>query len=467
MQHRTKLDHTLINLVNEFEIKSGNGRAILLDEKDYSLLIKYYEQEFNFDKALEVAELALQQYSYTPDFYIISARLLLKIQNPEEALESIEKAAVVSPNEKEVLLLKARILCHLSRHGEALEITQSLLSSNIPFDLSEILLCEAYIFESMKDYNGMYRTLKNVLTMTPGNSEALERMWISVELSRNFEDSVIFHKSLIDEDPFSSKAWYNLGHAYSCLSEYDKGIEALEYAIAIDNEFEMAYLDCSELCYQIGYYAKALQLYEEIMRIFGEDEELLVSLGSCYFYLGGHNKAKKILRKAAKLDPYNDETYFFLGECERKDGSYKEAIKYYKKAVRIESRREEYYSGLASCFVKTEDHTMADHYFRKATEIGPERHEIWLDHVKFLIGIGEYHIALEVLDEAEFSAVSNDLVYCRAIVLFWLQKKTDAIKFLEEALNDDFANYPIIFDISPNMKFNETVISMIKYFKPE
>lgn len=92
-------------------------------------------------------------------------------------------------------------------------------------------------------------------------------------------------------------AWYNLGHAYSCLGEYEKAVEALEYSFLINSHFEQGYLDCAELCLQVNMYEKALRCYQEANEMFGPDAELIVYIAECLIKLNRHKEAKLKLQK--------------------------------------------------------------------------------------------------------------------------------------------------------------------------
>ena len=77
MENKIKRDSALINLVSDFESKFDQGEVGYLDEKVYLQLLEYYEDEYLFEKALEVADFAIEQYKYRSEFYIIKSRLLL------------------------------------------------------------------------------------------------------------------------------------------------------------------------------------------------------------------------------------------------------------------------------------------------------------------------------------------------------------------------------------------------------
>ena len=292
----------------------------------------------------------------------------------------------------------------------------------------------------------------------------MERIWISAELSRRYEDSVALHKQIIDKDPYNYQAWYNLGHGYNCIWEYEKAIDSLEYSFIINPDFESGYLDCADTCLQLKNYEKALEIYIEANHRFGPNNELMVNIAHCYIYMDRISIAKQWLLKAIKLDSYNDEAYFLLGECYAKDNVWYNAINAYYKAIELENRREEYYLGLAKAYLAVEDYNKATINFQLATETGPEETLYWREYICFLIKIGLYDEAFQVLDEAEDHTYGADLLYCRAITHYLVKNKAECLELLEEALCEDYDQHKLIYEIAPELKLDKEINSMLRYF---
>src|SRR5690606_22624009 len=136
-------------------------------------------------------------------------------------------------------------------------------------DLVDIALCEAYLYEKQKQYEKMFEALKEALRIDPSNEEALEKIWWSVENCKMYDESIVFHKELLDRDAYSYLAWFNLGQGHSCNGDYEEAIEAMEYSFLINPDFELGYLECAETCIQIGKYEQALRIYRELIDNFG------------------------------------------------------------------------------------------------------------------------------------------------------------------------------------------------------
>jgi tetratricopeptide (TPR) repeat protein len=467
MEHRTKKNHPPHELVSEYEARNEQGDQMYLAEKDFCQLINYYEDEREVTRALDVVDHAISLHSYCADFLIIKARLLLATSKPLRALRYLDQAEIISPSELDVYLLRARVLCELGHFDTALAILESGRKFSVGSDLVEIAMCEAYIFERQKMYDRMFESLASALRLDPQNEEALERIWWSVENSKKYDESIEFHKELLDRDAYSYLAWFNLAQGYSCNGDYEKAIEAMEYSFLINPDFEMGYLDCADLCIQIGRYDQAHKIYKELIENFGGDCEEFVKLAECEFHTGRIQDCKRTLIEALKMDSYSDEAYYYLGRCFNALGKYKNAISSLIKAINIEDRREEYYGELAVAYQAVGENGKADFYFRKATEIGPEMDTFWYMHVRFLIGLGEYEKALDVLEEAEYQTSSADLDYCKVACLFRLKRQSKAMNTLRDALLENFTAHEMLFEMVPELKENKEITSMLRYYLGE
>ncbi len=459
-EHESSLNH----LVSEFEAMSKEGSVTFLTEQDFVKLINYYEDEFLFDKALKVTECAIKQHGFSADFHIRKAQLLLSMRNSESAMSSLDQAEIFAPSEIEIQVLRAKVFISIGEYSNALMILNVEEDIYDPVDVSDIYVCKAQVYECLKEYDKMFDALIHALVQFPENEEALERIWVCTELTKDYQRSIDFHLSLIDRNPYNYLAWYNLGHAHACEGNYKEAIEAYEYSFIINEDFELGYRDCADLCHQIQKYNQALDYYLDTLQKFGPDSELLANIGECHFFEKDYEEAKLYFNKASKLDPYNDEVYYYLGLCHFHEDRFLSAINSFFKAIEIEDRREEYFANMAKSFAKIGEFSKANYYFLKATEIGPEQSEIWIAHATFLLSIGEKNRALEVIEDAEFHAVGTELQYCAAACEYALGRSDRAKTLLKEALHDDSAMHTIIQDIWPSMMKDQHIKSLIQYY---
>ena len=467
MDNRTKRDVSFLSIVSEFETNFENGNSIFYDKRTFLEIIRFYEEEFQYEKAVEVTDIAIEQFKYQSDFFIIKARLLFQTNCHEEALKLLAKAEKISPYEHDVLLLKIRILAFQGKVDEANEILAVMKKYISKDDLSDVYLSESYINEITHDYPGMYENLSKAVVCDWNNEEAMERLGFAVQLCKNFEQSIEFHQLVLNNNPYNYLAWFNLGHAYACQGEYDQAILSLEYAFITEENFQNGYLDCADICIQEKEYQKALSIYESYLDKFGLDEEVLVNMAECQFQLGDLNNARIVLNKILKLDPYNDEVYFKLGLCYSKAKKWNKAINAYHKAITLEDNSEDYYLHLAHAHNALGSYDNAELFYSKAVEIGPEQSIYWKEYIAFLIKIGKLESALVVFQEADDFTFGADLLYCKGVAEYMAGKKEEAYLTFEEALKEDYAIHVLMYDIEPELALDPTLNSMINYYKEE
>jgi tetratricopeptide (TPR) repeat protein len=151
----------------------------------------------------------------------------------KDCLALLEIAESIAPFEREISIIRARAHAIKKQFTEAHEILEDLRVGATKSDSVDILIAESFIYEHMKDYNAMYDALANAVTIDSKNEEAMERVWISAELSRRYDDSVELHKYIIEKDPYNYQAWYNLGHGYNCIWEYEKALMHLSILLLL------------------------------------------------------------------------------------------------------------------------------------------------------------------------------------------------------------------------------------------
>lgn len=458
-------DQAIYDLVTEYENSSRQGLAVFLAEKAYQQLIDYYEEEGQLDRALEVVDQAIEQYNYSVDFYLRKAHLQIDTHHEQAALDTLDEAALFAPDEVEIDLLRAEAFIYMNRINDALVLLEERKLQGPRSTLSDILLVEAMAYEHQEEYELMFYTLSRALRVNPKNEEALERVWLAVELSKKYEESIKLHDDLLNHDAYLYLAWYNLGHAHAYLGNYEQAVEAYEFAYVINERFEYAYRDCAELCFEMKRYGKALKCFLEILELFEPDSELLLRIGQCYRELGNYVQARSFCHRAIKMDPLNDEVHFHMGLCYSDEKKWKLAVRSFRKALSIESSREEYYAALAEAFFYTDDWEKAEQLYRTAVDIAPEDIAYWLKYVAFLLAADRPSTALNAIEEAEEYELGVKLLYARVATLCSIGRRKEAMYWLGEALSEEYDLYPVLFGLVPELEQDSGLLSLIASYR--
>lgn len=119
----------LQQLVTRYEQNNPSKEIIFLSQEEFEELLVYYYGQHDFEKTLEVADLAISQFAFTPEFYKWKA-LIHKINLEEDkALDTLEKLSIYAPKDEEALMLRLEVLTHFEKVKDAREVLEYLQSS--------------------------------------------------------------------------------------------------------------------------------------------------------------------------------------------------------------------------------------------------------------------------------------------------------------------------------------------------
>lgn len=439
----------------------------MTDVRSYALLVAHYMSEHMYELALQVSELAIKCFPFRSDFYITKAKILLELGMFDQCIKYLDKAEQKAPYDLDITLLRARVIAELGDCEEAIDMLDKLKDIVGHPQLMSIYLVEAYIYDLLGDCTMVVERLRIVLRDNPLHEEALQLLWNTLDTFRAYDLSIQINESLIDLNPYNYMAWYMLGQSYAAETDYEQAIDAMEYSFIINTEFATGYLECAGLCMDICRYKQALSIYTEYVLKFGASEDILVRMAKCQIHIDEHAAAKMNLYKAVKLEENNDEIYYLLGLCYSKDGKWYKAIAAYLKAIDIDDTIEDYYLGLAKAFDRVEDYNKATVNFQIAADLAPHRNEIWSDYTAFLIKLGLYEEAERIIQEGLCFAYGGDMMYCQAIISFYMGQQKLGLRQLEEALEEDFDGHEFIFKMSPELEIDKEIMAMIRYFRGE
>lgn len=459
--------HAILNLVFTYENMLERNQVKFVNLQSYHNLVDYYERECLLERALEVVGHAIAQVGYQPSLYLRKAELLLEKKEPFQALTLLDQVDAQTPGLLRSATLRAEGLATMGLHSQGLALLDSLKTVVEGKDLSKVYVCEALIFDSLREFERMFYVLKAALAEDSSNTEALSRMWYVVEYARKHEESVELHEDIVDNDPYNALAWYNIGASQYYLCNYEEAIEAYEFAFLAKDDFEFAYRECAEVCLLTRDFQKALSCYQDVLERFEPDADLFLNIGKCYEELGNFVVARDFFQRAVAFDPFNAEAQYHIGRCFAKQKDWQRAVVALQKAIRLEDKNEDYLSAIAEAYNHTGNLKKALEFYREATEVAPELPQHWVNLALFQMRHRQFAQALEVLDEADEHTYGPEVLYCRSACLFEMGNKSEALLTLEEALYEDFDAHTTLFKLLPVLEKDKEVKAVIAIFQPE
>ena len=453
-------------LLHKYESFQNTPQCGSWTESELLELIEYFEGEYLLEQALEVCDLGLTRYPYSHEFYVQRSRILILNGQEASAMLHLDEAELVSPESVDVHLLRAEALGALALYTEAHQLLDQLKSNYKHKALSDIFFVEAIVFEKEENYEQMYFALEASLEADSTNISALDRVWPVAQHSRRHLECMDLLERILDKNAYSYHAWHQLGNGWSYLGQYERALEAYDYAVVIREDFWPAWQDQADLCFELQQYEQALQHYRVLEKKDHNDPELEFRIAQCLFHTEQIESAKVYLLKAIRTEPLNEEIFYYYGECMAAQQQLHAAVKAYRKAIQIDELREEYHAALAECYYDLENWDLAEYHFATATDLAPENVQYWLQYATFLMETDREELALDVLEEAEFNALGVEITYCKIACLFLAGRRKEAFTLLQQALYEHYDLYPALFDLAPELEKDRQVLAAIAAFQP-
>lgn len=456
----------LSKLVKNYE----NNSTGLFDQHILEQIIDFYEDNNELEKALDTADSAMGQYPFSSLFMLKKAQILFDLKQFDQANDLLDKALVLDAQCIQVFLLQADIQVWLGHFQKAVNILLDAISVIDDKDeLPDLYLELADIYEEWQKYDKVFEALTATLHHEPQNEEALNRLWFCVELSESFEESITFHKAFIDENPYNHLAWFNLAHAYIGLGKFEEAIEAFEYVMAIDEDYEYAYKDCADVLKLTGDYEKAIDYYLQALSFCKPYKELYIKLGECFEGIEEYQRARNYYRKSISLDPYFDLAYNKIGHTYLFEEKTELAISFFQKACDLLKDCGIYLADLAEAFKIVGAFELADKYFEKA--INAEEQDVsgfWAQWAISKMEEKEFKTGLDMILEAENaseeSKANEEIQLLKFILLYMNGKKQEAYTLLVDLLDAETMDFEKALELYPELEQDAHVLSIVDSF---
>ncbi|MBC8172727.1 MAG: tetratricopeptide repeat protein, partial [Chitinophagales bacterium] len=402
---------------------------------------------------------------YSSDFIIRKAELYLHKKKYTEAHAWLDKAALFDAREIDIYLVRADIFMETNKLPEALATLNEALELADESEKEYVYLEMSHVYEMEEDYDKALEYIMTALELNHDNMDVLQDIAHLVDMTDKYDESIVLHKKIIDKNPYSWLAWYNLGRAFTGVNLYEKAMECFEYCIAIQDDFEYVYREAADVYYRIEDFKNAIEMFEQAQHHAPEFDDYSYRIGLCYERMAEYKLARFHFRKATRNDPYLDEAYFRIAETYRIEERYDVALVNYKKAFKLDEQNELYLTTLINVYRALENDDEVISYMYALVYSKPDVLTYWVEIIQFLYTTKNYEEALDVCAEAIVRCGNfAEFLFLKSIVLFKTGKEREAINTLENALIHDYARHTILLQTDEEFYYHPKVKQVIELY---
>lgn len=360
-------------LLQRYEDMTQQGNLSYFDVDQFDEIAFLYEVKENYKEALQVVKNGLKQHPGNTDLLIKEAKYLLYLDNIEDAET---KLSALPYEDEEVIMLKAELCLIKKEYVQAMQLLNSLLDNdNISSDLCLDVMSLLMDFDRMDE---VIHFVDCAIKLLPDTTLVLRELASLYEEKEQFDLALDIYDQLLDKDPYSNSDWLNLAKIYAIKKDYEKSIEACDFALAID-ETDINALSFKGYClYDSKRYKEAIEIFKEYAVSEGNKSVAYELIAECYSVLKKPEEAIIYLLKALETNPEDVEICYQLATNYYEAGDINMAIEFLKKAIAIDDKDSTLFSFLGEIYLKQKNFKPAEDLLKKAVVLDAENEDAYM-----------------------------------------------------------------------------------------
>jgi protein O-GlcNAc transferase len=186
-----------------------------------------------------------------------------------------------------------------------------------------------------------------------------------------FDKAISCYRVILEIDPFSAVAYFNIAVVYDKLNLPKKSIENYKKAIEIQPKYSEAYNNMGTSLMDLGYASEALKSYKNVVKLLPKHAYAHNNLGNTYMHLQSYDKAIESFKKATFFDANYADAFHNLGEVYLLLGKITKAHQSFEKVLKINPNHVKGLVSIGGLHERNNESKKSINAFQKVLEIEP------------------------------------------------------------------------------------------------
>ena len=342
-------------------IKSKLFPQVVLSYDDEIQLAQNYTEIYYNNLAFEVARdmgKLPDRYKRSDYAHYILSQAYYNIKEYSKAINEINRALSINPDNINYLKYKAQIFCETNRLSDAVKILNSMLEQDVN------------ILDYRNDLEGLY------------------------------------YYTLAKATKDREKSGFYLAHYFMKAGDYQRAIKELNQNISADKKDYKSMTLLANIYFKQNKLSDAMDLYEKAYKIKKNDPENLMGIANMYMYKKDYKNALDFYVKASKKDKNNKEAMIKASLCYKMLGATDKSVEYINKV---------FAKGVADAKIYYTASKIDDikniQYLKKSVSLDPLMVDAWLDLADIAIKNNRIALAQNYLLPVNYLNKRNDRYY--------------------------------------------------------
>jgi len=304
------------------------------DVDEIDCLLDNFEETETYTHYKGVLTLGMKLYPLNTEFKVRECKYHLFMENYDKASSLANSLGLT--NNPDLDLVRLECFCEKNQYKEIIRYVKDLTDNQCGYlqDIYESvsqMLCDYDMVEEAEDF------IKRGLSLFPKSYILRDEICFIMETEGEYERAIKLCSELIDENPYSYDLWYLLGRLYSMTANYEKAIEAFDFALTCDDSDSELKILKAYCLFMNENYLKAIDLYNEIVTDKEIGNRINSLLASCYIKLDDFEKAYELLKDiiVQETESIDATTLVNFIHCCMKTDHEQEAFQMLLKAVNL------------------------------------------------------------------------------------------------------------------------------------
>lgn len=258
------------------------------DVDDLIDLIDWYIFEERDDDAASAIDYALRFYPTNSDVHLMKARLYLCKNDYESAADIVRKLPSTC-DAPDFSLIMGELLLREGRMEEAqMRYERALIVSG---DSPEAYASAINAFSTYGNLPLAEEWMSRALNRWPDETAVVEAASLCCSLLDRHDEAIAYANRLVDEDPYSVRAWGLLGDVSHDAGQFDEALEAYGYLLAIRPDYHCIDQNIADCHYARAEWTVARDLYARALEEGNADVDYALGrLALCEANLGNNSE---------------------------------------------------------------------------------------------------------------------------------------------------------------------------------
>ncbi|MEG5034184.1 tetratricopeptide repeat protein [Microcoleus sp. AT3-D2] len=358
-----------------------------------------------YDEALESLDRAIELNPNDRAAWVIQGNVLDNLKRYEEALASFDRAIELDANSQKIWVVRGYVLNALKRYEEALASFDRALE----FDDNSQYICflRGNVLNQLKRYEEALGAYDRVLEF----DDNIQYIWFLrgnvLNQLKRYEEALVSFDRAIELDPNDLDIWTLRGNVLYNLKRYDEALESYERATELDVNYQPAWANRGYVLNNLKRYEEALAAYDLALESDTNDAWAWAHRGNVLYNLKRYNEALTSYDRAIELECDDRLVWFIRGYLLNSLKRYDEALASLDRAIELEYDNLFVWALRGDLLnrIKRYDEALAS--LNRVLELGNPSSSVFFNVVIAILGLNHWDEGIAALDDA-FQCIESD-----------------------------------------------------------